>query len=84
MNRAWNSENGDSLEIMFTFPFRNFRITYLYNLLMCRPLIFYSMNYSRSNCRYGLKYNGVTSSLGGKDMGIGGLDFKTINEQSVS
>lgn len=51
---------------------------------MCRPLIFYSMNYSRSNCRYGLKYNGVTSSLGGKDMGIGGLDFKTINEQSVS
>lgn len=51
---------------------------------MCRPLIFYSMNYSRSNSRYGLKYNGFTSSLGGKDMGIGGLDFKTINEQSVS
>ena len=49
--------------------------TYLYNLVMCRPLIIYSMNYSRSNSRYGLKYNGFTSSLGGKDMGIGGLEY---------
>ena len=52
--------------------------------MMCRALIFYSMNYGRSKSRYGLKYQKLTLSLGCKDMGIRRSDSKTINEQSVS